>query len=943
MATTQKKSGGQRTSGTGGGKSSSGGKRATSTASKSKSSGSRKAVEPQRRPIRREVWAVICLFLALFAGFGYFNIEAVFIDFFCGLLKGLLGYGFWLMPPALLLCTYILFFHRGHPVRLRVFFALCLPLMFSCVVHGLLDSALPWDGQLTKTLWEEGQALKCGGVLGGVLAQFGVQVFSRLGSTIIYTLTFILMGLGAFNRSIVDVTEWIFSRPRYEYQVEEIPERPRREVKQRPAMPEKPQAPAHTARASKAVIDIPVEDGPLVGKEPEPAPAPFAEKKKGSFFNRKSRVPAPDQLLTGGQSENVATETVEVSKPEPVPVRPPEPAVVEEKHIFTPAASAAPVTQATVMEPAPMAVPAVEPPSAVQPAPAPMPEITREPAVSKMKKAETEQAALEIAQDIEANLNGDEHPYQYPPLSLLKESTGETGGQALGELNSNRQRLSDTIRSFGIDANIINVVRGPSVTRYELELDQGVRLNKLTNLADDIALSLGAAGVRIAPIPDKISVVGIEVPNKVVSPVSIHSVIGSKNFTDSKSKISFAVGKDISGECIIGDIGKLPHLLIAGTTGSGKSVCTNTIITSLLYKATPDEARLIMVDPKMVELGIYNGIPHLLIPVVTDPKKAAGALQWAVTEMMKRYRTFSEVGVRKLEEYNSLAARTEGMEKMPAIVVIIDELADLMLVAAKEVEESIVRVAQMGRAAGMHLVIATQRPSADVITGLMKANIPSRIAFAVASAMESRIILDTQGAEKLVGRGDMLFAPLGNGKPTRVQGCFISDAEVASVVDFVKKNSGAAKYSDEVMHEIEQHAAEKDKSSKGVGGNTPDDVGGEYDELIDAATEVILETGQASVSMLQRRLKLGYARAARLVDQLEEKGIVGPFEGSKPRQLLITKEQWQEMQYRQNMAASGGYDAPSAPAVPGSSVEAGSDVPPFDVDEALDRAEEDTL
>ena len=944
MATTQKKSSGQRTSNTGGSKSSSSGKRTGSTAAKAKSGGSRKAVEPQHRPIRREVWAVICLFLALFAGFGYFNIEAVFIDFFCGLLKGLLGYGFWLMPPALLLCTYILAFHRGRPVRLRVFFALCLPLMFSCVVHGLMDSALPWDGQLTKTLWEEGQALTCGGVLGGVLAQFGVQVFSRLGSTIIYTLTFVLMGLGAFNRSIVDVTEWIFSRPRYEYEVEEIPERPRREGKQRPAVSEKTQAVQPVARASRAVIDIPVEDGPLVGKEPEPAPAPFAEKKKGSFFNRKSRVPAPDQLLTGGQSkEERIAENAEGSKPEPVPAQPPEPVPMEEKTVFAPVTSSAPVTQAPVVEPVSVAVSAVEPTPAVQPAPAPVPEITREPAVSKVKKAETEQAAMEIAQDIEANLTGDEHPYQYPPLSLLKESTGETGGQALGELNSNRQRLSDTIRSFGIDANIVNVVRGPSVTRYELELDQGVRLNKLTNLADDIALSLGATGVRIAPIPDKISVVGIEVPNKVVSPVSIHSVIGSKNFTDSKSKISFAVGKDISGECIIGDIGKLPHLLIAGTTGSGKSVCTNTIITSLLYKATPDEARLIMVDPKMVELGIYNGIPHLLIPVVTDPKKAAGALQWAVTEMMKRYRTFSEVGVRKLEEYNALAARTEGMEKMPAIVVIIDELADLMLVAAKEVEESIVRVAQMGRAAGMHLVIATQRPSADVITGLMKANIPSRIAFAVASAMESRIILDTQGAEKLVGRGDMLFAPLGNGKPTRVQGCFISDAEVASVVDFVKKNSGAAKYSDEVMHEIEQHAAEKDKSSKGVGGNTPDDVGGEYDELIDAATEVILETGQASVSMLQRRLKLGYARAARLVDQLEEKGIVGPFEGSKPRQLLITKEQWQEMQYRQNMAASGGYDAPSAPAAPVSSVEAGSDTPPFDVDEALDRAEEDTL
>ena len=463
-------------------------------------------------------------------------------------------------------------------------------------------------------------------------------------------------------------------------------------------------------------------------------------------------------------------------------------------------------------------------------------------------------------------------------------------------------------------------------------------------MSDDIALSLGASGVRIAPIPGKISMVGIEVPNKLVSPVNIRTVLSSSEFQDSPSKVSFAVGKDIGGKCIVGNIAKLPHLLIAGTTGSGKSVCTNSLIISLLYKASPEEVRLIMVDPKMVELGIYNGIPHLLIPVVTDPKKAAGALQWAVTEMMKRYRMFAEVGVRDLASYNAKAARTEGMEKMPQVVVVIDELADLMLVAAKEVEESICRVAQMGRASGMHLIIATQRPSADVITGLMKANIPSRIAFAVASAMESRIILDTQGAEKLVGRGDMLYFPLGSGKPTRVQGCLISDQEVASVVDFVKQNSGAAQYDDQVMQEIEQHAAEKDKASKGVGGSNPSESGEEeYDELINSAIEVVLETGQASVSMLQRRLKLGYARAARLVDQMEEKGIVGPFEGSKARQLLITKEQWQEIQYRQGIVSQAPAQPEAAPEPPAAPVPPQEDAPPFDLDAPLDRDEEDTL
>ena len=387
--------------------------------------------------------------------------------------------------------------------------------------------------------------------------------------------------------------------------------------------------------------------------------------------------------------------------------------------------------------------------------------------------------------------------------------------------------------------------------------------------------------------------VGIEVPNRVVTAVRIRDVIDSRAFAEHKSRVAFAVGKDIGGNCIVGDIAKLPHVLIAGTTGSGKSVCTNSLIVSLLYKSTPEEVRFIMVDPKMVELAPYNGIPHLLIPVVTDPKKAAGALQWAVYEMMKRYKLFSENGVKDLAGFNALAQRNEELKKMPTVVVVIDELADLMLVAAKEVEESICRVAQMGRAAGMHLVIATQRPSSDVITGLMKANIPSRIAFAVASSLESRIILDTTGAEKLVGKGDMLYAPLGAGKPTRVQGCFITPEEIERVVDYVKQ-SGEAEYSQDVMDKIEQAVKEKEKGGKSAGapepaGESPDD------ELLTAAVDVVLETGQASVSMLQRRLKLGYARAARLVDQMEERGYVGPFEGSKPRQLLIDKAKWQEL------------------------------------------------
>ena len=939
---TQKRSGGSRAaSGSSARSASNSGGRRTASSSKGKSR-SRQA-PPAQQPYRREIGAAVCFLLAIFTGLGCFNMEAIFIDLFCDLLKGMLGYGFWLMPPAFLLGAFLLAFHHGRPVQLRLTCTLLLPLVFSCFLHCMLAEPLEWNFQLWGALTQSGMLMESGGALGGILGQGFAALFTKIGAAILCLLAGVLMGLAAFNRTVFDVIRWVLERPRYEYEPEPEPA-PRREHRreryEEPVPKPKP--------AARAVIDIPVDD-----MRDGPPPSVQEQKKKG-FFNRSPRVPSPDQLLR--PQEDPAMEVppapeepprpepvlypdledcLTISKPEPLthphsipePVPPaPEPSSIS----FPPPIASDPAPAASA--PAAPAAPVPPPPPAAPPQPEPTSELNKVTA----KEAASEAAQLDL--EIQQVMGQEIPPYQYPPLSLLRENTGEIGGEALTELNANRQRLGDTIHSFGIDANIINVVRGPSVTRYELALEQGVKLNKLTNLSDDIALALGATGVRIAPIPDKISVVGIEVPNKVVSPVSIHSVIGSTTFTNSKSKTSFAVGKDISGQAIIGDINKLPHLLIAGTTGSGKSVCTNTIITSLLYKATPEEVRLIMVDPKMVELGIYNGIPHLLIPVVTDPKKAAGALQWAVTEMMKRYRTFSEVGVRKLEEYNAYAARTEGVDKMPSIVVLIDELADLMLVAAKEVEESICRVAQMGRAAGMHLVIATQRPSADVITGLMKANIPSRIAFAVASAMESRIILDTQGAEKLVGRGDMLFAPLGSGKPTRVQGCFISDPEVAAVVNFVKQNSGSAQYDSAVMEEIEHNAAEKDKSSKGVGGSAPEDVDNEYDELIDAAAEVVVETGQASVSMLQRRLKLGYARAARLVDQLEEKGIVGPFEGSKPRQLLITKEQWQELKYRRGITTPGEampYPAPASPTP--------TDEPPLSMDDTLDRAEEDTL
>ncbi|MBQ1282146.1 MAG: DNA translocase FtsK, partial [Oscillospiraceae bacterium] len=506
------------------------------------------------------------------------------------------------------------------------------------------------------------------------------------------------------------------------------------------------------------------------------------------------------------------------------------------------------------------------------------------------EEAAPEEPAQPVQQTFAEPQEDAEPAYIYPPLELLNHSAGGSI-DATEEMRLNSERLADTLRSFGIQPNIVNVTRGPTVTRYELQLNPGVKLSRITNLSEDIALALGATGVRISAIPEKMSVVGIEVPNRAVSTVYARDVIDSREFSANKSKLAFAVGKDIGGNRIIGNIAKMPHLLIAGTTGSGKSVCMNSLIISLLYKASPDEVRMIMIDPKMVELGIYNNIPHLLIPVVTDPKKASGSLQWAVSEMMRRYSLMAESGAKDIFGYNKAIEGNPERKKLPQIVVVIDELADLMLVAAKEVEESICRIAQMGRASGIHLVIATQRPSANVITGLMKANIPSRIAFAVASAMESRIILDTSGAEKLVGRGDMLYAPLGEGKAKRIQGCFITDEEVHRVADFVKQR-GKAEYSAEIMEHIDRKAAQNGKN----GGNTvaaepdPDD---DRDELLYDAIDIILELGQASVSVLQRKLKLGYARASRIVDQMEEMGIVGAHKGSKPRDILITKEKWE--------------------------------------------------
>ena len=795
---------------------------------------------PAYNGMARLIGGIVCLLLALCVLVSYFNVDALLLTFIAKALKGTLGCGYYLAAPALLGVAVIQLRHQGRPVILRTTCTLLVPLLAGVLWHLIFcRTAYELGGGLLPLLWKDGQTLGCGGVVAGGLALGSEALVSKVVSIIIFVVLLLAALLGALHMTPQQAVDKMREYRDSRWDDEDGED----------DLPDDDFEPLPRRRTSSAP-EKPVKEKPVrkragidIPLDGEPSAMESGAKKE--FFARKSdTVRTPDQVL-------------------------------EQK--------AAPESAPTVQEAAPV----------------------KEPVSAKTKKAqlqqEVESAAQEVSQAIEQELAQGEEAYRYPPITLLEENHADNCTEVGAELRNNSRRLAEALRSFGVDAAAGDVVHGPSVTRYEFTLEQGVKLSKITNLSDDIALALGASGVRVAPVPNKISVVGIEVPNRTVTAVRIRDVIESREFTRHPSSVAFAVGKDIGGNNIVGNIAKLPHVLIAGTTGSGKSVCTNSLIVSILYKSTPDEVRFIMVDPKMVELAPYNGIPHLLIPVVTDPKKAAGALQWAVFEMMKRYKMFSEKGVKDLAGYNALAEVDEDVKKLPTVVVVIDELADLMLVAAKEVEESICRVAQMGRAAGMHLVVATQRPSADVITGLMKANIPSRIAFAVASSMESRIILDTPGAEKLVGKGDMLYSPLGDSKPTRVQGCFITPEEIERVVAFVKDAAGEAHYDQDVIEKIQQ--AVDAKSDKGKAAPTDGAADGDDgDELLPAAVEVVLETGQASVSQLQRRLKLGYSRAARLVDQMEERGYVGPFEGSKPRQLLITREKWQELQMAKGAA-----------------------------------------
>ena len=811
----------------------------------------------------RVIAGIVCLLIALISALGYFHIEAILVEWIRTLIGGLTGWGFYLFPPCLFMVAYLLMHYRNTPLTGRIVALLLIPILFGAMAQLLFSmtdlGAAGGLASIISILFNDGRQLAYGGVISGLLAYGLEKIISIYGAFPVLLLAFIYFVLRSFNITISQIMEWANSKEQ-PVSIREKIENKRYDQFDDDEGDFLPDEETHSQANPKIIqmphlgkgnIDIPLddEDDDLFDYDDvESVEEPFSIPKKRRVSNPANRRPEPvSQAAKAAPSR--------------------------------PAASTENVKPMSVQEAEELAgVSGTEPAK------------TREqkPRMSREEMAnETAAVAAQIEKQEQAAAE-----YKFPPVDLLRPSPAAIGN-GREEISMTKSRLEDTIQSFGISATISDVTRGPTVTRYDFELEQGIKLSKITNLSDDIALALGVSSVRIAPIPNRISTVGIEVPNRQNSAVYLRDIIDTPKFRNAKSTLTVALGKDIGGEGILGNISKLPHLLIAGTTGSGKSVCMNSLIISLLYKSRPEELKLIMIDPKMVELGIYNGIPQLYIPVVTDPKKAAGALQWAVVEMLKRYRLFSEQGVRDLDSYNE-HKKASGEDILPRVVIVIDELADLMMAASKDVEESICRVAQMGRAAGMHLIIATQRPSADVITGLMKANIPSRIAFAVSSGLESRIILDQQGAEKLVGNGDMLFSPIGTRKPVRIQGAFVSDEEREEVINFIKQE-GTAEYSDEIMATIEKAAEDKNQDN-GKNGGAASDADSDYDELLPQAVDVIFDTKQASVSMLQRRLKLGYARAARIVDQMEELGIVGPFEGSKPRQVLITKEQWQEMQ-----------------------------------------------
>lgn len=844
----------------------------TRKTTQSKQAQRKPTAQPESRFWTAQRAGAVLLLLALLLLLSLLNLQGILLEGLLQVCGGLIGWGMQLLWVACALAG-VLCIEEWKPVRLRALCILNIPILYSALAHCIMIEPDRLSFPLVIQLWQDGGALRSGGVIGGLIANVLVILLSSTGAKLLLVLLMIASLFIICNttparlyRSMAQAV----AADTEELREQDMTVTPARQRKQLPA--------GDTTRKKRGNLFAFLRDQ----RAQRRAARLRAEQAEIEQEERQDTAQSPEEEAIRAAQERYAKRAEQRRRL--MDVLPEEPG--------TPAAPAAQPQEED--DTPPWLDDSVAPPE-----PKPVPD-----------EPTKEEVHAQVQDDIQSAMQAPTPEYHYPSIDLLTNAPRASGTGVRAELKESSERLVDTLASFGIDVQIINIVRGPSVTRFEIQMERGVKFSRITALSDDIALALGAYSVRIAPIPDKLAI-GIEVPNKTVQTVALRDVISSKRFAQSKASLAVALGKDITGTAQIIDLAKMPHLLIAGTTGSGKSVCINSILISLLYKSAPEDVRLIMIDPKMVELGNYNGIPHLLIPVVTDPKKASGALSWAVGEMERRYSLFAATGVRNLSDYNAHVrhelevqaqqetpdGETTGrkLEPLAQIVIVIDELADLMMVAGKEVEGSICRIAQKARAAGMHLVVATQRPSTDVITGIMKSNIPSRIAFAVASQVESRIILDTPGAEKLIGKGDMLYAPIGMTKPLRIQGCFVSSEEIERVIAYAK-STAEAEYSEDIMQQIERHAENSGDSGAGGYNGAEDE-----DELLPQAITIVVESGQASVSMLQRRLKLGYARAARLVDQMEQRGIVGPFEGSKPRQVLIEKEDWMEMQLRQKL------------------------------------------
>ena len=781
-------------------------------------------------------------------------------------LFGVFGLGMYVLGALVLYVAVLV--ALGQPIWARCAKALLL-MMFVCgtaVVFSHINLTDMDFLQVVQALYAQGQSALGGGVLGGVVGGSLLALCGRPAANILLVVLLaaaVMWFAGVTPGDLWNMAAGTASDLQRQHQQARAarPARPQPQPEPEPA----PEQPRQKVRRRKAQVDIdlgpePVAETQLTQEPQEPLVGP------GGTFGM-----FPPQNESSPEFE---TPILLEGEEEPAP----------EGELELPWEAPAPAVQA---ETPPPQEPASELDGLVQKAMGAVPADPMAPAAVVPGKND---------QMMIAPAPAGEPVYQYPPLSLFERMGAADDAGVEDELKKNAELLVSTLESFGVRTRVLDICRGPSVTRYELQPLAGVKISRITGLADDIALNLAAAGVRIeAPIPGK-PAVGVEVPNRKSSPVGIRSIFESPVYSKSASPLTLALGKDIAGNAQIADLCKMPHLLIAGSTGSGKSVCVNSIIISFLYKASPEDVKLILIDPKVVELAEYNGIPHLLMPVVTEPRKAAGALGSAVAEMERRYHLFAENNVRDIKSYNRLAAETDGMEKLPYIAIVIDELADLMMVAGKEVEDYICRIAQKARAAGMHLIVATQRPSVDVITGLIKANIPSRIAFAVSSQVDSRTILDAGGAEKLLGMGDMLFMPVGASKPVRIQGTYVKDGEISAVLDFIKKDA-SSQYDEEMIAQMDKLAvAEKGGASGGEDGEAG------HDPMLDQAVETVIDAGQASTSLLQRRCKLGYARAARIMDEMEQLGVIGPYQGAKPREVLITRQQWIE----RSMRAEGG-------------------------------------